>query len=386
MRIGIVAPEFPPDIGGVETYAYEFSTELARRGHDVFVFTLPRDRGEKSAQGFTVLPELKVQYTSDRRLPGKYTMDVWHVMNAAYAWLALEIQPVIVSVHGNDFINPYFLPKSRPLPHVPGLWRFQSQLDSWPTLLWPRWARQLMWRGLTQARQVIANSQYTKSLLIRGVPLCLAHTSVGYVGVGDDFLHVRHHPCKSDRLKKLVTICRLAEPRKNVSKVLRALAGLKRHPFEFSVVGDGPLRPKLELLCRQLDLADRVHFTGFISKTEIQYRLASSDLFVLTSEVLPKSIEGFGIVYLEANACGTPVLAARAAGAAEAVDEGKTGFFVDEPSVPAIADALQRFFQGDVHFESTDCKAFANQFTWARVVDHAMQFYAPGRQQDPLTS
>jgi len=384
MRIGIVAPEFPPDIGGVETYAYEFSTELARRGHDVFVFTLPHVNRGKSAQGFEVLPELKVQYASDRLLPRTYTMDVWHVMNAAYAWLALETQPVVVSVHGNDFINPYFLPKSRPLPHVPGLWRFQSQLDSWPTVLWPRWARRMMWRGLTQARQVIANSQYTRSLLIQRVPRCLAHTSVGYVGVGDDFLHVRRHHCKSDSPKKLVTVCRLAEPRKNVSKVLRALAGLKRHPFEFTVVGDGPVRPKLELLCRQLDLADRVHFTGFISKTEIQQHLASSDLFVLTSGVLPDSIEGFGIVYLEANACGTPVLAARAAGAAEAVVEGKTGFFVDEPSVPAITEALERFLEGDVHFESTDCKAFAKHFTWARVVDHALQYYYPAADKKSL--
>jgi phosphatidylinositol alpha-1,6-mannosyltransferase len=63
----------------------------------------------------------------------------------------------------------------------------------------------------------------------------------------------------------------------------------------------------------------------------------------------------------------------------EAVDEGKTGYFVDEPTVPAISAALERYFKGDIRFDSADCQAFANRFTWARVVDHAMQFYAPGQ-------
>ena len=83
MCIGIVAPDFRPDIGGVETYAHEFSAELARRGHRVFVFTCSHAKGELSGQGFEALPLLKVQYASVRELPKKYPMDVWHGLNAA---------------------------------------------------------------------------------------------------------------------------------------------------------------------------------------------------------------------------------------------------------------------------------------------------------------
>jgi len=379
MRIGIVAPEFPPDIGGVETYAHEFSAELARRGHEVIVFTCPHQKGEISGEGFKVLPVLRVQYAADRELPQKHPMDVWHVMNAAYAWMALEARPLVISVHGNDFINPYFLPKQPSLTQVPGLWRFSLPFQSFRSRLWRKIALRLMRRGFSQAKQVITNSEYTKKLFIERFPDCKEKASVGFVGVGDDFLQMRHQHRGTAESKRLVTICRLSEARKNVDKIIRALARIKQYPFQYTVIGDGDLRPKLQSLSRQLKLEDRIVYTGFISKAEIQRILADSDLFVLASAVLPNSFEGFGIVYLEANACGTPVLAARVAGAMEAVEEGKTGYFVDEPTVPAITAALESYLKGDIRFESADCQAFANRFNWAHVVDHAMQFYAPGQ-------
>ena len=379
MRIGIVAPEFPPDIGGVETYAYEFSVELARRGHKVLVFTCPHPKGEISGQGFEVLPRLRVHYGADRELLKKYSMDVWHVMNAAFAWMALEASPVVVSVHGNDFLNPYLLPKVPRLPELPCLWRFESRLRSLRAPSWKESVRREMWRGLARATQVIANSEFTRKLLLEHVPNCDTNCSVGYVGVGEDFLGVERQTPGPAKVKSLTTVCRLAEPRKNVDKTLRALAQLKLYEFQFTVVGDGVLRPNLQSLCRELGLNDRVNFTGVISKAEIQRLLASSDLFILTSDVLPNSVEGFGIAYLEANACGVPVLAAKSGGAAEAVCDGKTGYFVDEPTISAIATALERFLKSEIRFKSEDCQVFASRFHWARVVDHALKFYELGQ-------
>jgi phosphatidylinositol alpha-1,6-mannosyltransferase len=376
MRIGIVAPEFPPDIGGVETYSFEFSAELARRGHEVTVFTHRRIVTDQIVPGITVIPELRQQRTADWQLLKKFSMDAWHVMNASYAWLALQNPDVVISVHGNDFINPYFLPLARPWSNTFGLWRLDAGLGWLRRRLRRYWAWREMLLGLTRARHVIANSEYTKSLLIQHVPQCAGSTSVGYVGVGYDFLRTPCRDRSANKCKKLVTVCRLSEPRKNVDKILHALGQLKSYPYEFVVVGDGAMRPQLESLSVRLKLTDRVKFTGFISKSEIQEILASSDLFVLTSEVTPKSIEGFGIVYLEANACGTPVLAARTAGAAEAVREGTTGYFVDHTNIPAITVALRRFLNGEIAFNGDNCKAFANRFTWARVVDHAFKFYS----------
>ena len=375
MRIGLIAPEFPPDIGGVETYGYQFATELVRRGHRVFVFTCPHREGEVSKAGFEILPLLKVDYASDRRILREHPMDVWHVMNAGYAWMALETRPVIISAHGNDFIQPYFLPRQPNLRHIPGLWRFSLPFERLWSRLWRKFALRMMRRGLSQATQVIANSQYTRNLLTLRYPGCSDKISVGYVGVDPEFFREPRARGNVDQPKQLVTVCRLSDARKNVDKVLRALAQLKRFPFQYTLIGDGKMRPNIEALCRELDLGDRVICTGFVPKPEMRRILSKSDLFILTAGVLPDSIEGFGIAYLEANACGTPVLAARTGGAVEAVNEGKSGYFVDEPTIPEIATALERYLSGNIRFKGVDCQAFAKKCAWASVVDNAMAFY-----------
>jgi ubiquinone/menaquinone biosynthesis C-methylase UbiE len=157
---------------------------------------------------------------------------------------------------------------------------------------------------------------------------------------------------------------------------LRALAGLKnRYNFTYNIIGKGVLRLKMETLCKKLGLENKVNFLGALSKEELKQKLASGDLFILTSSALSNSFEGFGIAYLEANACGTPVLAARLGGAAEAVKEGLSGMFVENPTVDEIKIALEGFLSGQVKFEPRACKEFASQFTWAKVVDKALECF-----------
>jgi glycosyltransferase involved in cell wall biosynthesis len=101
----------------------------------------------------------------------------------------------------------------------------------------------------------------------------------------------------------------------------------------------------------------------------------AADLFVLAASIVPGSHEGFGIVYLEAAASGLPGLAARLAGAAEAVAEGESGHFVEEPGEDAIAEALERFLSGGIRFDPERCRASAHRFTWAGVVTAADAAY-----------
>jgi len=126
---------------------------------------------------------------------------------------------------------------------------------------------------------------------------------------------------------------------------------------------------------KNLGLEDKVKFLGRQSTENVIVAMRLADLFILPSSTLPDSHEGFGIVYLEAAACGTPSLATRQAGAIEAISEGKSGFFVDEPTVENIKDALQRFLKGDMTFDSHICRNFSKQFTWQRVIEKALPFY-----------
>ena len=378
--VGLIAPEFPPDIGGVETYSCELAKALADLGHRVTVFTVPHGGGEIEIQGIPVLPLLRHRRYLDRRLLRDFPMDVWHATNAAYSWLALETGNVVVSVHGNDFLRPYVEAGRPDLDRLPLLWRLRGRTR---TLLMAldrqvgRWrTNRLMERSLPRVPCVVTNSRYTESVLLERFPGCEGHTSVGLVGVGGDFLRIVRAARRADVPVRLLTVCRLSEPRKNVDLVLRALASLKdRYTFSYTLIGDGPTRGSLEALARELGLIGLVRFAGRVPQDELMRELSSADLFILTSSTLPASHEGFGIAYLEANAAGTPVLAARLAGAIEAVDEGVSGMFVDEPTVAQIQAAIERFLSGQAMFDPGRCREFASRFTWRRVAEHFTACY-----------
>lgn len=379
MRIAIVSPEFPPDIGGVETYAREFVKELASRGHELTVFTVPHPQGEARLPNVHVEPVLRLCQSADRKTFASFKAEAWHALNAAYAWIAYDRPDSLVSVYGNDFLRPYY-PVARPnLSEMPLVWRWADEVSRALRPLWIGFTSRLVQRSLPCAAHVIACSRYTERALLERVPGCRGRTSVGFVGVGAHFFDVAWQP-PADGVARLLTVCRLSEPRKNVDRVLHALARLKeRHHFHYTVVGDGHLRVSLEELAQTLGLGERVRFTGFVNQGELLDIYAHSDLMVLASGVTPSSHEGFGIVYLEAAASGVPSLAARLAGAAEAVEDGASGLFVAEPTIENLVEALGRFLRGEVRFDPQACRQFARRFTWAHVVDHALQYYPAPR-------
>jgi len=371
MKIGIVSPEFPPERGGIQTYAWEYARELALRGHEVAVFTQPHPQGEMTNAGFQIAPVLRLRRRFDRRVFARDSADVWHAMNAAYAWLALEHSRVFVTVHGNDFLQPYF-PLARldlrERLHLP----FGSAADRWiGDWLTNRLAR----RALPRAAHIFTNSKFTERRLCDEIDECRGRTSAAMAGVSADYFS-RRRPPRREGPMRLVTVCRLAERHKNVDLVLRALARVgSAHAFHYTVIGDGELRRELEQLANDLGLAPRVTFTGFLDQARLHEQLLDSDLFILPTSATPTAYEGFGIVYLEANACGCPVLAARIGGAVEAVEEGVSGGLIDAVTVESIADAVTRFLNGEIRFDAAACIAFARKFSWARVADHCLGWY-----------
>ncbi|MBI3154316.1 MAG: glycosyltransferase family 4 protein [Burkholderiales bacterium] len=378
MRVGIVSPEFPPDVGGVETYACEFACELARRGHEVTVFTIRHPAGEANLPGIEVRPVLAQRRNLDREVLRAHRADIWHAMNAGYAWLALEGLPTVVSVHGNDFLWPRVPMAQIGLQGMTLLWRFADLDPRWLQPLWAWRTRRLMARAMPRARRIVANSRYTEAEFLRRHPACAGRTTVAYVGVAGKFFEVQRERAPAGAPRRLLTVCRLSEPRKNVDVVLRALAGLAgEFDFEYTVIGDGHRRGELEALARSLGLAGRVRFLGRVDDAALMRAYGQADLFVLTASVLPGSHEGFGIVYLEAAASGLPSLAARQAGAAEAVAEGVSGMFVEQPDVDSVGAALRRFLASPEEFDEAACRRFAAGFRWPRIVDAVLPWYGP---------
>lgn len=133
-------------------------------------------------------------------------------------------------------------------------------------------------------------------------------------------------------------------PRKGFDVLLRSWAIMlgrwpAAHPQpELVLVGDGPLRRRLDTLTAQLRIGGRVRFTGALPPTGVAAELQGSDLFALPIRTrrLGWEPEGLGLAALEAAGCGLPILVGDSGGAPETVQDGRTGYVVD----PRDADAL----------------------------------------------
>jgi phosphatidylinositol alpha-1,6-mannosyltransferase len=107
------------------------------------------------------------------------------------------------------------------------------------------------------------------------------------------------------------------------------------------VVGDGPLRPELEALANMHGVRDRVHFTGQVPDADRDAWFHCANVFAMPARTPAEGAgEGFGIVYLEANLSGLPVVAGAIGGALDAVVDGVTGVLVEPTDHVAVADAV----------------------------------------------
>lgn len=141
-----------------------------------------------------------------------------------------------------------------------------------------------------------------------------------------------------------VTVCRLLE-KKGVDQALRAFALLlPDYPdISYLIVGGGPYEPALRTLVAELGLAEAVTFAGNVAEQELVEHYRLGDVFVMPNRILPNGdTDGSGLVFLEANGCGLPVIAGRDGGSADAVRDNENGLVVDGRSVPEIHAAMRR--------------------------------------------
>jgi glycosyltransferase involved in cell wall biosynthesis len=175
---------------------------------------------------------------------------------------------------------------------------------------------------------------------------------------------------KDDGKKRLLTVA-LLTPIKGIPYLLEALALLrrKRDDFALDIVGDGPNRAEYEELTHKLGLQDIVHFHGLKTKQEIAEFMKQCDVFVL-----PSLVETFGVVFIEALACGKPVIASKIGGPSEIVTE-EVGRLVPPGDSETLAQTLDYMLD---HY-----KAYSSE----RLAQYARERYsyqAVGRKLDQL--
>jgi phosphatidyl-myo-inositol dimannoside synthase len=141
--------------------------------------------------------------------------------------------------------------------------------------------------------------------------------------------------------KVIMTLARLAgfERYKGIDEILEVMPGLlEREPtLTYLIVGDGDDQDRLQKKAAALGVAQHVVFTGFVQEAQKADHLRLADVFAL-----PGKGEGFGIVYLEALACGVPVVGSRVDGSREALRGGELGELADPNDLDSVRASILR--------------------------------------------
>jgi phosphatidylinositol alpha-1,6-mannosyltransferase len=208
---------------------------------------------------------------------------------------------------------------------------------------------------LARADAVVAVSRFTRDCLVS--LMGVEPAKITLIPNGVDVSRFAPRPARDDLRRRyglggrrvLLTVGRLSE-RKGQDRVIEALPELlKAIPgLTYLLVGDGPLRAVLEARARALRVQESVLFAGSVAPEELVDHYALAEAFIMANRELPSGeTEGFGLVFLEANACGVPVVAGRAGGSVDAVTDGVNGLLVDGADPAAIAAAVMRIFQDE---------------------------------------
>ena len=213
-------------------------------------------------------------------------------------------------------------------------------------------SRELSWmvrRVLASADYLIANSQNTARLLTQNWMLPDSHVKVLHPGVDTKrFVPAPRSEAVRSKLgwrdrSVVLTVGRLQE-RKGHDVMIEALATIREAipNVLFAIVGDGEQRDRLRQLVKEHGVTDHVQFLGEVDDETMIRCYQQCDLFALPNRQVGRDIEGFGMVLVEAQACGRPVLAGASGGTHETMNIGRTGVVVPCEKAEALATEVTR--------------------------------------------
>ena len=348
---------FPPDVGGIQNLMEGLSNALLNHG-PVKVFA---DSFENS-ENYDLNSKLDIQRISGFKIFKKYRKAnlVKEFINdndirAVFFdhWKSLENIEISVLEKTKSFC----LIHSKEINHPIG-----SSLNK------------RMINALNKANFIIANSDFTKNLVTK---LGYKNKNIKIINPGCNYpIQVNEEGKKfaekiyEDAFPKLITVSRL-DGRKSHKSVLMTIKNLlpKFPKLKYVSIGDGNEKNNLEKLRKELDLIDQVRFIYKSTEQEKIGLLEKSDIFVMPSVVYKKSVEGFGITFIEAASYGKPSIAGKFGGEADAVLEGKTGYLCDGNDLNNLYETLLKVLDNDNYKKlGANALEFSKNFSWNKII------------------
>ncbi len=363
MRILVLNYEFPPVGGGGGRACADLCKELAGHGHDLHVLT-SRARGldkEESRDGYmisrvptgrrsyfrasflTMLSYVLLGIPPGLRLIRRMKPDIIHVHFAvptgALAWVLSKLTgiPYVLTVHLGD---------------VPG--GVPQKTDRWFRIVAPFIPP--IWEG---ASRVVAVSEFTRQLASTHYDVPVKVIPNGVVIQSDIAVMPPSQP-------PILIFAGRFQPQKNLPFLIRALARIQDLPWTLKMIGEGSERPLIEEAVMQEELEARIEFNGWMESEKVENELLASDILVM-----PSLSEGLPIVGVQALAMGLAIVANRAGGLEDIVQEGVNGRLCQIGDQNCYVEALRWVLEDLDRLSAMKLasKEMSNRFDIRRVAD-----------------
>ncbi len=228
---------------------------------------------------------------------------------------------------------------------------------------------------LDNVETIIANSEYTKNLAIHlGIQenkVIVINPGINPVEKLDKKILDKVENLLKHKSPRLITVSRF-DKRKNHEKVIMALRNLKQiYPnIIYICVGYGDEEENIKKLVSELDLQPQVMFFKNISNELKNTLIAKSNIFVMPSVVHKKSVEGFGIAYIEAGQYGVPSIGGKDGGAADAIEHEKSGLICDGNSLDDVFSSINSMLENNKYLEyGKIAKEQSNKYQWNKIFE-----------------
>jgi len=370
MNILIPTADYPPIEGGIATVTLQLSRELAAAGHAVTVVApyFPGQEAFDANEAVSVvryrgygLGWLRLLPMLAATLPRAKSADAILGINIAYGGLIGLMARRLFDTPYVTFGYAYEFLKFRRIPPLAALLR----------------------RAYKRSTLVVAISAFTRERLVEfGVPESLIETILPGAPQTEPLA-----PEKIEEIKRVynlnghrivLAVGRMI-PRKGHATLVRAMPKiLESHPETMLVcAGRGPCLDETAELARALGVADRVLLPGYVPDDHVAALYQACDVFALpTGEDAGGQVEGFGLVFAEAQAHGKPVVAGRSGGVTDAVIDGETGLLVPPEDPESLADSITSLLSDPEKAAALGAKAkdrIARELNWPHFTQRLLE-------------
>lgn len=369
MKIAQVVSTYPPYHGGMGNVAQQYAKNLTRRGHLVTVFT--PDYGQASSQSDSNNSDVGVTRVKP------------HLSLGNAAWLP-ALPNVLQDFDIVHFHYPFIGGES--VLKISGRLIITYHMDllgrGWKKYFFNGYQRKYLPKFFERAAKVIFTSSdylnHSRAAQFKNrfgdkfaiLPLGADEAFGPLVSRQDNFW--RERGITAEKIIMFVGGLDKAHYFKGLGRLIEALASLKDEQLALVVIGDGDLREDYLVKARRQDLK-KVFFLGRVSRPDLIKYYQQCDFVVLPSV---DSSEAFGLVILEALACGKPVIASNLPGVRTLIDSGVDGLLCRPGDANDLADQIKRMLKLDLDQMGRRAGRKVNEYyRWPKIIDQIEKLY-----------